>query len=111
LKSTESYHVTPPKKALASDECFPDMVSKKYDAMTSFDMYSNKIVCHLLTLRVNAYPNGGPGGASSYILVYTDVPLEWGTFLTSKIYQWGAIFINPLYQWIDDLACHYINGW
>jgi hypothetical protein len=34
-----------------------------------------------------------PGGASSYILVYTDVPLEWGTFLTSEIYQWGAIFI------------------
>jgi hypothetical protein len=35
-----------------------------------------------------------PGGGSSYILVYTDIPLEWGTFLTSLIYQWDAIFIN-----------------
>jgi hypothetical protein len=34
-----------------------------------------------------------PGGASSYILVYTDVSLEWGTFLISEIYQWGAVFI------------------
>jgi hypothetical protein len=53
----------------------------------------------------------GPGGASSYIVVYTDVPLEWVVFLTSQIYQWGAIFINLLYQWVDNLACHYINGW
>jgi hypothetical protein len=24
-------------------------------------------------------------------LVYTDVPLEWGAFLISQIYQWDAI--------------------
>jgi hypothetical protein len=37
-------------------------------------------------------------GGSSYILVYTDVPLEWVLFLTSQIYQWDAIFMNLLYQ-------------
>jgi hypothetical protein len=51
------------------------------------------------------------GGGSSYILVYTDVPLEWGAFLTSQIYQWDAIFTNLLYQWVDNFACHYTNGW
>jgi hypothetical protein len=59
----------------------------------------------------NFSARGGGGGETSYILVYTDVPLEWVLFLTSQIYQWDAIFINLLYQWVDDLACHYINGW
>jgi hypothetical protein len=44
-------------------------------------------------------------------LVYTDLPLEWGTLLTSEIYQWNAIFINLLYHWVDNFACHYTNGW
>jgi hypothetical protein len=39
-------------------------------------------------------------GISYYILVYTDVQLEWVTFITRQIYQWDAIFINLLYQWI-----------
>jgi hypothetical protein len=56
-------------------------------------------------------PNHLPEGGSSCILVYTDVPLEWVIFLTSLIYQWVAIFINLSFQWVDDLACHYINGW
>jgi hypothetical protein len=45
-----------------------------------------------------------PGRGSSYILVYTDLPLEWVLFLTSQIYQWGAIFINLLYQWIHNIS-------
>jgi hypothetical protein len=52
-----------------------------------------------------------PRGGSFYILVYTDAPLEWATFLTSQICQWDAIFINLLYPWVDNLAYHYINGW
>ena len=43
------------------------------------------------------------GGASSYILVYTDVPLEWVTFLTAQIYEWGAIFTKLLYQSVVNL--------
>jgi hypothetical protein len=27
------------------------------------------------------------------------------------INAWDAMFINLLYQWVDNLACHYINGW
>jgi hypothetical protein len=50
-------------------------------------------------------------GASSYIMVYTDVPLEWAIFFTSQIYRWDAIFIYLLYQWVDNSECHYINGW
>ena len=53
-------------------------------------------------------PNPEGGGFSSYILVCTDVLLEWGTFLTSQIYQLDAIFINLLCQWVDNFACHNI---
>jgi hypothetical protein len=69
----------------------------------------------IYTLELNFELGGasppGMGGGSSYILVYTDVPLEWSTSLTSQIYQWDAIFINLLYPWVDIFACHYINGW
>ena len=70
--------------------------------------YVRKLSCkfQLILTRVSQ----SPPWASSYILVYTDVPLEWGTFSTSQIYQWGAIFIKLLYQWVDIFACHYING-
>jgi hypothetical protein len=51
---------------------------------------------------------GGVGVVSSYVLVYTAVPLPG----MGQIFdQWDAIFINLLYQWVDNLACHYINGW
>jgi hypothetical protein len=48
-------------------------------------------------------PRGGGDVLFLYILVYTDVPLEWVTFLTSQLYQWDAIFINLSYQWVDWL--------
>jgi hypothetical protein len=45
------------------------------------------------------------GGGSSYMLVYTDVPLEWGTFLTM-----GCYFHNLLYQWVGMRAISSMSG-
>ena len=39
-------------------------------------------------------------GITSYILVYTDVPLDWVGFLSCQIYDWGGKF-----------ALGYVNGW
>ena len=44
--------------------------------------------------------NYWPRGVTSYILVYTDVSLDWVGFLSCQIYDWGEKF-----------ALGYVNGW
>ena len=87
--------------------------SKRYNLLLVFLPHIVAVIADLIYyLIISDFPKsqviiipGAGGGGSSYILVYTDVQLEWANFLTNQIYQWDAIFINLLYQ----LACHYIN--
>ena len=44
------------------------------------------------------------GGVTSYIDVYTDVPLEWVYFFACELYDWVINYlhkyINEIYQWV-----------
>ena len=65
------------------------------------------ICIHLFFITVPATGKGerdktntqGGGGVTFYILVYTDVPLDWVGFLSCQIYDWGGKF-----------ALGYVNG-